>query len=145
MNSMLAGLLPEALVIDLPEVDAQHEEIFGRIEALKDACLESGDALLEELESLGDFFAHHFATEERIAEQAGLDFSEHAKMHRTSLRIFNKAMGELRRGARDGYSFMRYIELWFERHILEYDQPFAACVRPRKRYRPASMQISASF
>ena len=145
MDMPLTGLLPDVLVIDLPEVDAQHEEIFGRIEALKSACIESGDVPIEELESLSTCFVEHFATEERIAEQAGLDFSEHIKIHRMNLRVFRRAIEELRSGVRDGYSFMRYMELWFERHILEYDQPFAASLKPRKRYRAASMQISASL
>ena len=34
MESNLTGLLPEALLIDIPEIDVQHEEIFRRIEAL---------------------------------------------------------------------------------------------------------------
>lgn len=144
MEILFTRLLPEALVIGLPEVDAQHEEIFSRIESLKEGCLEHCHAPFLEFESLMAFFAHHFATEERIAEQAGLDFSEHKKAHRTNLRVLKKALDEVRSGTRDGYSFMRYIELWFERHIIEYDQPFAASLRPRKRHRSTSMQISAS-
>jgi len=145
MEIMFTGLLPDALVIALPEVDAQHEEIFGRIEALKAACLEGGDVPFEEFESLEAFFEQHFATEERIAQQAGLDFSEHTRIHQKNQRVLKKALEEVRSGTRDAYSFMRYVELWFERHIIEYDQPFAASLRPRKRYRAVPMQISASL
>ncbi len=145
MEIMFTGLLPDALVINLPEIDAQHEEIFGRIEALKAACLESDDVPIEEFESLEAFFVFHFATEERIAREAGLDFSEHTRIHQKNQRVLKKALEEVRSGARDAYSFMRYVELWFERHIIEYDQPFAASLRPRKRYRAVPMQISASL
>lgn len=147
MKMMLAGLLPEALVVHLPEVDAQHEDIFMRIESLKAACLESGPVPIEEFESLRTVFAHHSSTEEEIAQQAGLEFSEHTKLHRTNLRVLKKALEEVRSGVRDGYSFMRYVELWFERHIIEQDQPFADSLRmrSRKRHRSDSMQISASI
>lgn len=143
MNNILAGLLPEALIVELPEIDGQHEEIFMSIELLKAVCFEGGHLPIEEFESLHALFAYHSATEEKIAEQAGLEFSEHARIHRTNLRVLKKALDEVRSGVRDGYSFMRYVELWFERHIIEYDQPFAASLQLGRRSRTASMQISA--
>lgn len=82
MEIMLKNLLPEALVIDLPEVDAQHEEIFTRIE-----------------------------------------------------RLASKALNEVRRGASDTYSFLRYVECWFERHILEEDKPFGVRLKSHLRDR----------
>ena len=63
-----AGLLPESLLVDLPEIDAQHEEIFNRIESLKSACFESAITPIDEFESLLAYFAFHFATEERLAD-----------------------------------------------------------------------------
>jgi hypothetical protein len=71
MEINLAGLLPEALLIDLPEIDAQHEEIFRRIEALKETCFGSGPVSFEEFESLLEYLKYHFATEERVAGEAG--------------------------------------------------------------------------
>ena len=67
-----AGLLPESLLVDLPEIDAQHEEIFNRIESLKSACFESAITPIDEFESLLAYFAFHFATEERLADAVGL-------------------------------------------------------------------------
>lgn len=145
MEQMLAGLLPESLVIDLPEVDAQHEEIFIRIESLKAACFEIDYDPLGDFESLLRVFEHHFATEERIALQNGLEFSEHCKTHRVSLRMVHKALDEVRDGVRDAYSFLRFIELWFERHINEQDKPFAVSLHHPLYYRPASTQFSASY
>lgn len=124
MEIKLTGLLPEALVIDLPEVDAQHEEIFTRIESLKVACFEGNDPGIEMFDELLAFLGHHFATEERIAQESGLEFSLHAKTHRDSLYMLNKVLNEVRRGVCDVHSFLRYVEYWFERHILERDKPF---------------------
>lgn len=126
MEIMLTGLLPDALVIDHPEVDAQHEQIFIRIETLKIACFEGDDPAIEVFDDLLTFLGHHFATEERIAREVGLEFSQHAKTHHDNLYVLSKALDEVRRKARDVYSFLRYVEFWFERHILEEDKPFGA-------------------
>lgn len=145
METMHAGLLPESLVINLPEIDAQHEEIFIRIESLKTACFEIDYDPIGDFESLLTYFAHHFASEERIAQQNGLEFSEHIKTHRKGLRVLNKALDDVRSGARDAYSLLRYIELWFERHINEQDKPFAASLQPRRRYRFFPVQADVGF
>lgn len=140
-----AGLLPESLVIDLPEVDAQHEEVFIRVESLKNACFEIDYDPVGDFESLLTYFAQHFATEERIAQQNGLEFSEHIKTHQKSLRVLNKALDEVRTGERDPYTFLRYIELWFERHINDLDKPFAASLQSIRRYRPFPMPARTGF
>ena len=129
MHINLAGLLPAALLIDLPEIDYQHEEIFRRLEALKAACFGSESVHLEGCDSLLDYLQQHFATEERIAHQTGADFIDHARVHRENLHALRKAMAEVHRGARDVHSFLRYAEYWFERHITEEDKPFAVSVR----------------
>jgi hemerythrin len=129
MDACFPGLLPEQLLVDLPEIDAQHEEIFCRIEALKTACFESSHVPFDEFEALIEYFAMHFATEERIAEEAGLDFVQHAQIHEDTLRLLGKALGEMVRRARDAHSFLRYCEYWFERHISEDDRLFIATLQ----------------
>ncbi|MEF8698020.1 MAG: hemerythrin family protein [Candidatus Accumulibacter sp. UW26] len=141
MEINLAGLLPEALLIDLPEIDAQHEEIFCRIEALKETCFGSGPVSLDEFDSLLNFLDYHFASEERIAREVGADFVVHAVVHQENLQALRKAFVEVRDGARDVHSFLRYAEYWFERHITEEDKPFADSVRECRR-RSASRQPS---
>jgi hemerythrin-like metal-binding protein len=123
---MFPRLLPQTLVIDQFELDAQHEQIFTRIESLKIACVEGGNPGLDVFDDLLLFLGQHFATEERIAQEASLEFSSHAKTHRDSFYMLSKALDEVRRGASDEYSFLRFIEYWFERHILTEDKPFGA-------------------
>ncbi len=122
MEINFAGFLPEALFFDLPEIDAQHEEIFNRIDSLKTACFESSYVPLEEFDALLEYFAFHFATEERIADEADLDFADHAKIHEDTLRLLQRALTEVRNRGRDAHSFLRYCEYWFERHISEDDR-----------------------
>ena len=129
MENTLAGLLPEALLIDLPEIDLQHEEIFRRIEALKISSIGNGPVSLGEFYSLLDYLEWHFASEERIARQLGVDFVDHARVHDENLRTLRKAFAAVHVGSRDVHSFLRYAEYWFERHIIEEDKPFAARLR----------------
>jgi len=126
---MISSLLPEALLVGQPEVDAQHEEIFVRIESLKALCVDSDALPLARFDDLLALFAEHFATEERIARAAGLEFSQHARTHRANLQVIARALAEVRQGVRDVHSFLRYVEFWFERHIVQDDQPFAASLR----------------
>lgn len=139
MNTPFAGLLPEALLIDLPEIDAQHDEIFGRVEALKAACYGSGPAPLEDFQSLLDYVQFHFSTEEGMARETGVDFLDHGRVHRENLQSLYKAFGEVRAGARDVHSFLRYAEYWFERHIIEEDKAFAVSVRACRLKSPSTL------
>lgn len=129
MESNLTGLLPEALLIDIPEIDVQHEEIFRRIEALKATSFGSGPVSLDEFGSLLDYLKWHFASEERLASQLGVDFADHARVHRENMHTLQKAFSEVGAGTLDVHSFLRYTEYWFERHIAEEDKPFAASLR----------------
>jgi len=129
MEISLSPFLPEALLVDLPEVDAQHEEIFTRIESLKAGCFENDYVNIAEFQGLVDCFALHFATEERLAEEAGVEFTAHAKIHRDSLGLLHKALSDLRNGGDDAHSFLRYAEFWFERHIIEADKLFVATLK----------------
>jgi hemerythrin-like metal-binding protein len=126
MDIVTHNLLPEALVIDVPEVDAQHEEIFFRVEWLKALCLDANGLVDAPAEEFLTLLKEHFSTEEHLARVAGLDFSAHAQKHAESLALMTRAVDEVRSGERDVFSLLRYLEYWFERHIAEEDRPFAA-------------------
>ncbi len=143
MEINLTGLLPEALLIDLPEIDPQHEEIFRRIESLKLACIGSGPIPFEDFDSLLAYLKYHFGSEERIANELGIDFLDHAAVHRDNLQALRKAFDEVRGGARDVHSFLRYAEYWFERHIAEEDKPFATKVRSHNATSGSTSSVTA--
>jgi len=144
MEIRVTGLLPEALLVDLPEIDAQHEEIFHRIESLKAACFESRYVPIDEFSALLDYFAIHFATEERIAEAAGLDFADHARIHTDTLRLLHKAFGDVQSGSQDVHSFLRYAEYWFERHINEDDRLFISTLQSDDCSRSSGVRPTAT-
>lgn len=126
MDISSRGLLPELLILGIPEVDAQHEGIFYRIENLKFLCLDSNALPQSTVEELLAYLNEHFRTEERIAEATHLDFAEHAGKHAETLTTLTGWAKVVLDGQRDVFSFLRYLEIWFERHIREEDQPFAA-------------------
>lgn len=126
MGSLRKGLLPEALKVGVPEMDGQHDEIFSNLESLKAACFGNKDLPVAEFGALVESIARHFASEEQLAEQLGIAFTQHAKVHRDNLQSMRDALAVVLSGVSEAYSFLRFTEFWFERHIIQYDQPFAA-------------------
>ena len=74
-----------------------------------------------EAESLLELLRVHCATEERMAKESGLVFTEHARKHKNMLAAITKAIKEVQEGKIDVFSVLRYVEYWFERHITEED------------------------
>ncbi|MBK8919411.1 MAG: hemerythrin [Betaproteobacteria bacterium] len=144
MDDLSLTLLPEALIVDVPELDAQHEAIFAQIEALKEACLGRDDVPAAPLALLVDLLCGHFATEERLARAAGIYFGAHESVHRESLVALDRTIHRVRQGGLDVFCLLRYLECWFERHILEHDMPFAErlnAAHALPRPRPAAMPL----
>ncbi len=124
MESCQSNLLPEFLLLGIPHVDAQHEGVFYRLEHVKLAALATNSLPHPLVNDLLVYLEAHFRTEAALAESAGLDFSEHAASHRQTLSVLNRWIGKVQTGELDIFSFLRYLEIWFERHIRDEDQPF---------------------
>ncbi|MEF8717979.1 MAG: hemerythrin [Candidatus Accumulibacter necessarius] len=138
MEINLAGLLPEALLIDLPEIDVQHEEIFRRIEALKKPCFGSGPSPSKNSTACLTIWNITSPAKSELRENSASDFVDHAECTDENLQALRKAFAEVHDGARDVHSFLRYAEYWFERHITDEDKPFAASVRKCRLCLPAA-------
>lgn len=126
MRRSNVGVLPEALVLHVPQLDAQHEALFVQLDTLKAHCLETNQLPVEQADELLAALLEHFATEEQLAGAASLPFSDHAEKHRELQSILTKAFAEVREGKREIFSLLRYIDYWFERHISEEDRHFSA-------------------
>lgn len=123
MNAENANFLPVELMIEVPEVDDQHAELFARLAHLKDLCIEQNCLPVKEADELFEALCVHCDTEERLANEAGIDFSMHAFKHQKMLRGIYRTLQEVRDGRMDVFSLIRFIEYWFERHIIEDDKP----------------------
>ena len=122
MNSETAVFLPDLLVVDVVEIDEQHAELFARLAQLKDACIEFNCLPAAEADALLQSLSIHCDTEEKLAVMAGLDFTNHAIKHQKMLKGIAHTLDEVRAGRTDVFSLIRFIEYWFERHILEEDK-----------------------
>lgn len=121
MNRDAATYLPSSLVIDIEEIDSQHADLFFRLAGLKMLCIETNDFPSDAATTLLDILSEHCATEERLAAISGVDFSAHAEKHQKMLAAIDKAVDEIHEHKIDVFSVLRYIEYWFERHIVEED------------------------
>jgi hemerythrin len=127
------GLLPAELMLGIASIDAQHEGIFYRIENLKAACVDTGDLPDHVAEDLLAYLEEHFASEEACAVEAGVSFSTHHTKHDATLVALRQWVARVQSGQSSIFSLLRYLEIWFERHILEEDQPFARQVLAARR------------
>ena len=129
MNRETETFLPGALIVNIAEMDDQHAELFSRLSKLKDICIEANTLPAGEAESLLDLLRVHCATEEKLANESGLVFTEHARKHKNMLTAITKAIKEVQEGKIDVFSVLRYVEYWFERHITEEDLNLARNLR----------------
>jgi len=144
METNTADMLPQALLIGIPAIDAQHEHIFRSIESLKESSYGSGPESFDDFVSLLTYLEFHFASEEELARTLGIDFFDHSSVHHHNLQSLHRAFDGVRSGARDVHSFLRYAEYWFERHITDEDKPFAAAVHAQQRKMAADLSASSA-
>lgn len=121
MNTENAVFLPSSLIVNIQAIDDQHADLFSGLAALKLLCIERNELPAAESDSLLAALRIHCATEEKLASEAGLDFSDHGKKHRKMLAAISKALDDVHAGRMDVFSVLRYVEYWFERHIREED------------------------
>ncbi len=117
------GFLPEALVLSVKEIDGQHEALFALLEEIKVTCIASNELPMARARELINFLHEHFRTEEDLAAHAGYDFSAHARKHLKMVAAIEKGLTEVIEGKQDVFSVLRYVDYWFERHIVEEDRP----------------------
>lgn len=122
MNTETAFFLPDLLVVDVEEIDEQHAELFAHLAQLKDLCIESNCLPAAEADALLQSLSIHCDTEEKLAVAAGLDFTNHSIKHQKMLKGISHTLDEVRAGRTDVFSLIRFIEYWFERHIIDEDK-----------------------
>lgn len=123
-NPSVPRYLPTELVLGVPELDEQHEALFARLVFLKQLCLKGTGLPAAEAESLLKALRDHYDTEQRLAEELKQDFSSHARQHEVMLLAVSKTLKEVVEGRANVFPLLRYLDYWFERHIIEEDRIF---------------------
>jgi len=121
MNDGPHSFLPGPLQIGVAEVDVQHDALFRHLVVLKGLCLRDGFLPVDEADGLLVAVQAHYATEERLADEAGINFADHSRAHREMLELIRKALHEAAEKRGDVFGTLRYVEYWFERHITRED------------------------
>lgn len=113
-------------VLDVPNMDDEHNELFERLDNLKMHSFGCNDVLQQEADALRNCLIKHFQTEQKLADAAGIDFTEHAQLHEKMLGVVTLSLKQIYQGQGDVFALIKYIHVWFERHIQETDARFAA-------------------
>lgn len=122
-----AYFLPSALILGVQEIDAEHARIFERLVALKAQHIDGNSFPEASAAELLAALREHFATEERLAAEAGLDFSSHTDKHQQMLALVAANLHKARNEGSDAFTLYRYLGYWFERHIEEEDKTLSQC------------------
>jgi len=123
------------LRIDVPAIDAQHEELYDRFDAFVEAASDRDRkaAAYEALSFLSRYVDEHFADEERsMADHRYPDLAAHRELHRA----FSKELTELtlrffNQGPTPSFllALANLFESWLSMHIAQVDQKFGEFLR----------------
>ena len=115
--------------VSVPEIDAQHKELFRIAGELNDAMAAGrGAAIMTDiLERLIAYTKKHFAHEERLMQiHKYPDFAAHKTQHDQ----LTKQVLDFQRDFKDGkllvtLDIMRFLHNWLENHILKSDKGYS--------------------
>jgi hemerythrin len=121
-----------SLLVGVPVIDAQHQELFGRLDRLFEAIRAGRSAL--EIGNLLDFLAgyvrEHFAAEEQVMKDASYpDRGAHEAEHRRFELDLLALRGEFERDGPSALVVVRVnarITLWLRDHIYRTDRALGA-------------------
>jgi hemerythrin len=119
-----------ALSIGVPELDAQHEELFGRVDRLLDAMLvHDRSEAVRLIGFLERYVEEHFDVEERLMRESGYpDLALHVAEHRAFRADIAELVGSL---AADGPTarlvlrLEREVTSWLRDHVYSTDHCLA--------------------
>jgi hemerythrin len=118
-------------------IDAQHQELFNRVNAFLEACAQGKgrDQLTAALDFLHAYCAEHFANEERMMRKAGYPGCEaHVELHSHLLNLAGELRTHLqsaRASSSDVIIFAEALSKWLVDHIGREDQKVFAYMRTR--------------
>jgi hemerythrin len=72
------------LMIGVPEIDRQHEELVRLLNELFNAYMEdeTGDVIADSVNAVADYADYHFSAEEELMEKVGYPgMAEHSQIH----------------------------------------------------------------
>jgi hemerythrin len=112
----------------IQSIDAHHEELLGRMDALYGAIIKGYDAKAVEglIANVIDVTIDHFAAEEKDMNRIGYDQQvEHAASHQEFRIRLLKLREEARKGVKVGTDTLDLLNQYLTDHIKAHDLPLA--------------------
>lgn len=123
--------------VHVPEVDAEHQELFRLCDDLRRALMEEAAAgkLQWIVDELVLHAAEHFSHEERQMRVAGYEhYAWHQRQHHTARAKVMTLERRIRRGDREAAGeLLEYLAGWLNNHIRLADRMLGAYLRNRQR------------
>ncbi|WP_301100573.1 bacteriohemerythrin [Propionivibrio sp.] len=117
-------------------IDAEHQELFRRINAFHDHWLEKRDqqSIAHLLNQLVNYAQTHFRHEEDIMRDAGFPrLVEHQKIHESMIEtIFNLRQSFEEKNIHLEMDTMKFVKDWLVNHIVDSDYMFRNFLARRK-------------
>jgi hemerythrin len=127
----------KAHAVYLPQVDAEHRNLFRMAEELQVALRTGLEAarVLEMVRSLLATIQEHFAHEERVMKAASCpDFQWHKQQHDNAWKRANGFATDLEAGNPEAATaFLEFLARWFKDHMGLTDRMMGAHVRNHER------------
>lgn len=119
----------------LPEVDRQHEALFGLVNRLHDARAHQTDILGQTFADLRQYVLEHFSLEEQLMAQAGLDpayIARHHAAHENFVMRLDELWDANCAGSDSAAEeLLGFLVAWLREHILHTDRNMALDIHAR--------------
>jgi hemerythrin len=124
--------------INVAEIDEQHKELLDRVNKLHagvEAQIDKQD-LHRLVEDLYEYTSLHFASEEKLMKQYGMDdVKKHHKEHKLLLKHLKHICDAISKGRRPAfYSQYDVSNDWFLAHIMDFDKEMGAFLNSKGVY-----------
>jgi len=125
------------LLLHIPEIDRQHQELVARALVLHDAihAAKPTHELQASLSALIESTEIHFRSEEKMMRAHGYDgYAPHAAEHAKLLEQIYLVRREFSSGKIDPCQALTlFVQVWTEQHVLGLDKQFAESLKPGER------------
>jgi hemerythrin len=126
----------DALAVGHLAIDAQHRELFARLDLLLTAMIKGDPAEVGRLfDFLGGYVVEHFGMEEQLMRESGYSALErHQAIHRGFIEEYQGMRQSYQRsggGAALGFRLQRWMGDWLKGHIAGTDQALASFLAQR--------------